>query len=474
MTDYDEGIDDIPSGLGSGRNGRISSYTLPLPADEYSQVPEPFESFSMRKTKLYGRCRTGQMKRITNLSDLDCDPISYCMTDPNDQVRKAVTMLSFSEFFVQANVTLSRKPDGSGMTCANIIKECDIEEEDFMLVADCHFLYRFLAPRAVVAEGPPELVPGTNIEKVHLNPKTCKEEVVLESNHIYSLACSDDECCLLTPFCEVCRGSHNLTESPCKNVMRFMTADARLRRRIRFAADDGAAVLHIHPDGSSELRTSVCCEYLCEPCREEAIEEGNSWFRLHGTCEEEKCPNIWDEDYFEDYEEADCYVYIPECDNNNLPHDDIANALEDGRIVMVKAAKPLSASGQSKLYRLCQMAWNAFRQDANLSLSDLQREVGVSPDEVLALAMYCRRFGDFLREYKGFTLSKVNGILENPEMPKTGFWVSNRIVKDKRGRMWHIPQEKPIVVNTEGEISRISEVRATLHKSSDALGEFVT
>lgn len=275
--------------------------------------------------------------------------------------------------------------------------------------------------------------------------------------------------------CRLCQTVHSIKETACPTANWFVSTDEALRTR--FAKADcgiapGAVVLSVIQEGSrSVLRTCTFGTKLCEACEDEAIKKNNKWHRRTGECDNSRCSNYETCDCFDDVHCVD-YVFMPTCSHQNLPDEELAVAVEAGRVRIVSAVQEQTMWIRETAVAAKDEAKQAFRNEEPITLAELADAVVCLEEELLVIAMYDERLAAFLDSNKSFTLSKVNGFVETPGPREIGPWLSGRLVKDDYGQMWHLPTGRPVAIRTEGDVSRVMEMKGDVQES-DPLGTYI-
>lgn len=274
--------------------------------------------------------------------------------------------------------------------------------------------------------------------------------------------------------CRLCRTLHSIKETACPAANWFVTTEEALRSR--FAKTDcgiapGAVVLSVIEGCRSVLRTCTFETKLCEACEEEAIKNDNKQHRRTGGCDNSRCFNYETCDCYDNMHCAD-YVYIPTCSDQNLPDEELAVAIEEGRVRIVNAVQEQTMWIGETAYAAKDEAMLAFDREEPITLAELADAVLCLEEELLVIAMYDPRLAVFFESNKSFTLSKVNGFVKTPGPREVGPWLSGRLVQGDYGQMWHLPTGKPVVIRTEREVSRVSEMNGDVQES-DPLGTHI-
>lgn len=279
--------------------------------------------------------------------------------------------------------------------------------------------------------------------------------------------------------CRLCETIHSILETACPTANWFVTSNAALRSRFtkgECGIAPGAVVLSVNQDCVNQdfpsvLRTCTFRTKLCSACEEEALKNDNKWHRRTGECCDNKCSNYESCDCYDDLPCVD-YIYMPTCTRQNLLDDDMAVAVDEGRVLIVSTVQEQTMWIRETAIAAKDEAKDALRNEEPITLSELAEIVVCFEEELLVIAMYDQRLADFLDGNKSFTLSKVNGFVETSGRREVGPWLTGRLIKDENGQMWHVPSGKPVVLRTESNVSRVMEMKGE-PQESDPLGTHI-
>ncbi|CDF38085.1 unnamed protein product [Chondrus crispus] len=408
---------------------------------------------------------------IKSLSDLGFDIFTYANLPTHHKNVMEDSAGIWTQFFLSNNITLRGPYD-----CANMLKS-NTASDPIVITADVPFMYynteKELTPRGE-RKG---LINNTPITLVHLTQD--KRRTRLHKNLFYAIGSEFDMFNAdVSICCKACSQVHDIRNTPCRLVTRFMTTDGALRERVKRATGYGERILHISDKWESSLHSVNHSDnaYLCSECEERAVERGDMWYEMSGSCSTEGCANAVRQNEMTTHDGSlRLLFFISEWERNNLPDDGIAKGIKDGRIQVIKGVEAgLSENGCRWSEEIERVAKKSCSTDEIVTMKRIVMQCpGLSQDELLALAMQNSRLGGWLEGRKGVIQRKSEGFIKCDKHFEVGPWIEGRIAYDRRGVAWDVVQEKPVFVTTRNKISHIADTGGEEVAGSDALGEFI-